>query len=511
MLFARTIRRKMIVGLVTLVVMLLTLSLVGISGLISYRNLVRELDATLNESPNRHRLSDRVAELFDLSNRPIDRIWQKDLRSSILKVENSVADYRRKLENLPPSRGVLQRRLPTDSRLLEVDQSLQRLTRMSALPETEPSYEKISEFFVSEIGNLNSHVHYLPDHQEGIYSSLREARSRYRLQFRWILWTSLLVLLVFLGLGYYGYKGVFSPLQKLHEGAVRVAQGDFDYRLKLETHDEMSELADAFNRMTSRFQEIAANLDHQVQERSKQLVRSERLACIGFLAAGVAHEINNPLSAIGMAAESVAGRFPELSSSLDDEDRAVVLQYLQMIQKETVRCQQITDKLLDFARGQGSQRTHCDLTQIVLDVQSMVQHMSKFQGRNVVFDPPGSCFAFVNGPEIKQVVLNLVANGLESMSEKGTLEISLREMTDQFALEFRDDGCGMTAEVQEHLFEPFFTQRRTGKGTGLGLSISHRIIADHEGRMEVHSDGPGKGSTFTIHLPRDAGKIEQAA
>jgi len=494
----------MIVGLVTLVVMLLTLSIVGISGLISYRNLVRELDATLNKAPDRNRLFHHVAELCD-------RESKSGLRARILKVENSVSDYRRKLENLPPSQSNLERSAVTNSFLSSVDSSLERLGRASSVAETAISNKKIPVEFDAEIIHLLSLLQNLPEHRKGIDDSLTEARSRYRMQFRWILWTSSLVLVVFLGLGYYGYKGVFSPLQKLHEGAVRVAQGDFDYRLELHTHDEMSELADAFNRMTTRFQEIASNLDHQVQERSKQLVRSERLASIGFLAAGVAHEINNPLSAIGMAAESVEGRLTDFSSNLDDADGAVALKYLQMIQKETSRCQQITNKLLDFSRGQGTQRTPCDLTQIVLDVQSMVQHMSKFQGRTVDFQPQGRCVAFVNGPEIKQVVLNLVANSLESMSDKGTLKISMREMTDQFVLEFRDDGCGMTTEVQKHIFEPFFTQRRTGKGTGLGLSISHRIIADHEGRMEVHSDGPGKGSTFTIQLPRKMGKTGQAA
>jgi signal transduction histidine kinase len=267
----------------------------------------------------------------------------------------------------------------------------------------------------------------------------------------------------------------------------------------------MAELAESFNKMTERFQATTRDLDRKVRERSKQLVRSERLAGIGFLAAGVAHEINNPLQAMGMAAESLQTRMSELLADAPQDETSIVNTYLGLIQSETERCQQITRRLLDFARGQdNTTRTRVDLTQVVREVLSMVHHMSKFQDRRIVFPEDRPCFAEVNGPEIKQVVLNLVSNALESMNANGTLKISLREEMDQVALYFTDDGCGMTRDVIENLFEPFFTQRRDGKGTGLGLSISQRIIGDHGGTIEAKSEGPGKGSTFVVHLPRRA-------
>jgi signal transduction histidine kinase len=289
-----------------------------------------------------------------------------------------------------------------------------------------------------------------------------------------------------------------------------VAQGDFNYRLEFTRQDEMKELADAFNSMTSRFQEIRGDLDRQVRERIKQLIRSERLAGIGFLAAGVAHEINNPLSAIAMAAESLAERESELTSS-DPTETEIARQYLKMIDREAGRCQRITRKLLDFARGNGDTSAYHDLTTIVNDVLGVLRHMSRYSDRTVRFTSTAPCVLEINGPEIQQVVMNLVSNGLEAMDAGGVMTIEITEQADQVTLSVIDDGCGMTAEVIENLFEPFFTQRRDGRGTGLGLSISHRIVADHGGTIDVESPGPGRGSTFRVKLPRRAAQREAAA
>jgi two-component system, NtrC family, sensor kinase len=289
-----------------------------------------------------------------------------------------------------------------------------------------------------------------------------------------------------------------------------VAQGDFNYRLKFTRQDEMKELADAFNSMTSRFQEIRGDLDRQVCERIKQLIRSERLAGIGFLAAGVAHEINNPLSAIAMAAESLVDRESRLAGS-DPSETEIARQYLRMIEREAFRCQRITRKLLDFARGNGDTCACHDLTAIVNDVLGVVRHMSRYGDRAVRFLRTSPCLLEINGPEIQQVVMNLVSNGLEAMDAGGTMTIDIAEQTDEVTLVVTDDGCGMTPQVIENLFEPFFTQRRNGRGTGLGLSISHRIVGDHGGTIEVESPGPGRGSTFRVRLPRRAIKREAAA
>jgi len=189
----------------------------------------------------------------------------------------------------------------------------------------------------------------------------------------------------------------------------------------------------------------------------------------------------------------------------------ITRQYLQMIQREAFRCQRITQKLLDFARGNADACTRHDLTAIVNDVLGVVRHMSRYGDRTIRFTRSTPCYLEINGPEIQQVVMNLVSNGLEAMESGGTMTIAITEQTDQVTLCVTDDGCGMTSEVIDNLFEPFFTQRRNGRGTGLGLSISHRIICDHGGAIEVESPGPGKGSTFRVRLPRRAAKGSVAA
>jgi signal transduction histidine kinase len=286
----------------------------------------------------------------------------------------------------------------------------------------------------------------------------------------------------------------------------------------------MAELAKALNDMTARFQEIRDDLDRQVQVRTKQVVRSEQLASVGFLAAGVAHEINNPLASIAMCAESLEGRFRE---TLDENDsrQAVVANYLRMIQNEAFRCKGITEKLLDFSRTGPVKRENADLGELIRGVIEMLRHLGKYQRKQIAFDSAAAVVAEVNPQEMKQVVLNLLTNALDSLDDGGIVRVHLESTGDgpnfrghrpgtaaqqwsamvdengtvplaapRYAvLTVADNGCGMTSDVQEHLFEPFFTRR--------GLSITYRIIADHGGAIEAHSAGVGQGSTFRVRLP----------
>jgi two-component system NtrC family sensor kinase len=134
----------------------------------------------------------------------------------------------------------------------------------------------------------------------------------------------------------------------------------------------------------------------------------------------------------------------------------------------------------------------------VLDV---TKHLQNSKGKTIQIAEEAPIQAWINGEEIRSVVLNLVVNGLDSMDEGGKLTIRLREVDNRAELRFQDSGCGMSQEVLENIFEPFFTMNRTGKGTGLGLTISHRIIQQHGGEIEATSEGQGKGSCFIVRLP----------
>jgi two-component system, NtrC family, sensor kinase len=304
------------------------------------------------------------------------------------------------------------------------------------------------------------------------------------------------------------YKWFADPLQVLVAGSRQVAAGNYEHRIQLNARDELGELAVAMNAMTDGFREIRDDLDRQVQERTNQVVRSEQLASVGFLAAGVSHEINNPLASIALCSESLEGRLQELLEGAPAEraeDVKVVRSYLQMIQREAFRCKQITEKLLDFARRGDSQRHATDLRELAAGVLEMVQHLGQYQDKRLELLPGPPALAAVNPQEMKQVVLNLVTNALESVDAGGRVTLAIERASDHNSdrarIVIQDNGCGMTDEVRKHLFEPFFTRRRSGQGTGLGLSITHRIVAEHRGQIDATSEGPGKGSRFVVSLP----------
>ena len=360
----------------------------------------------------------------------------------------------------------------------------------------------------SRIERLKYTVMRLPKElHEDFYDVLNMSKSQDQIS-RVIVWTSALTVLAMLcGLMALFHRWVLYPVRLLQRGVRRVARGSFDYKIDLNSGDEMQDLAGAFNEMTARISMTYADLERQVQERSRQLVRSERLAGVGFLAAGVAHEINNPLASIAFCSEALENRIEELTNGPDHPDHRVISNYLKMIQEEAFRCKNITEKLLDFARCNDIKRERTDLVGLIQGVADMIRHIGKYRGKTIVFQPKEAIVAHVDGQEIKQVVLNLMVNALESMDAGGLLRIETRYNQGMAEVIFHDNGCGIAPDVLENIFEPFFTRRRDGKGTGLGLSITHRIVSQHHGEITATSPGEGMGSTFRVSLPIHASEI----
>ena len=293
---------------------------------------------------------------------------------------------------------------------------------------------------------------------------------------------------------------IFRPLTKLIDGSRQVATGDFDFRIQLAGNDEMSELADAMNNMTEQFQIIRKDLHQEVEQRTIQMVRSEKMASVGFLAAGVAHEINNPLQSIALCAESLEQRLED-HSIVDSEGITAAKKYLRMIQDEAFRCKGITSQLLDLSRKGDETEENTDLRELIQVVVDMVVTLTKSQMKQITFEDCKSVMVVANPQEIKQVILNLINNAMESVDAGGHIRLKLRICDGMAEITVSDNGCGMTDEVRQQLFEPFFTQRRHGQGTGLGLTIAYGIVEHHGGRMEANSDGPGSGSQFRVLLP----------
>ncbi len=512
------IRLKLLLGLGLLVAVVAILSGSGLIATYSYRNLVNGLSWRVSELPLAAELSRNVSDLritigelrglqvdtFPVSRQELVpmrvRMVRDQFRSQLDQVDQTLSDYRDHLADehqADPHMADHQREHET---LRKIEAQLTRIRAANRTTDWAVDNVKVGWLDV-ELERLQVLASELPSHLQTKLAGLsREVRGRNAVLMlsAWAATASAgLLFLVFMQLS---YRWIFRPLRTLVAGSRRVAAGEFSYRIQLDTHDEMAELAKAMNDMTARFQEIRDDLDHQVKLRTQQAVRNEQLASVGFLAAGVAHEINNPLASIAMCAESLEGRLSETVGG-DDPNQAVVHSYLRMIQEEAFRCKGITEKLLDFSRVGPGKRQNTELGELVQGVVAMLSHLGKYQHKHIEFAPNDPVVAEVNPQEMKQVVLNLLSNALDSLDDGGAVRITLQIQRGYAVLTVVDNGCGMTPEVLSHVFEPFFTRRRSGQGTGLGLSITHRIIADHGGDIEAHSAGTGHGSTFRVRVP----------
>ncbi len=303
------------------------------------------------------------------------------------------------------------------------------------------------------------------------------------------------------------YRGVMAPIRRMRDGVRRIASGRFDERLSLTSPAEFLQVAEAFNHMAAELQSLYDTLDKQVREKSRELVRSERLASVGFLAAGVAHEINNPLNIISGYAELTLRR---LRRDRPDGVDADLEKALQIVRDETFRCKQITTKLLSLSAGRENSRERVSLRQVVDDVASMLAGLKPYRDRHVHVDMPdgSACDVTGNETELKQVVLNLAINALEAVApDVGEVHFGGSRQDGLVHLVVRDNGRGMTPEVLEHVFEPFFTRGRAPgtHGCGLGMSITHAIIEAHGGRIRAESEGANRGSRFLVELPAYSG------
>ncbi|MEX2139786.1 MAG: HAMP domain-containing sensor histidine kinase [Pirellulales bacterium] len=528
--FRWPIRNKLLVGITLLLVIVVTLSASGFRGIYAYRGLVKSLRARADELPLATTLLQQVSDLRATVAGARTEQWGPDLPAESLDLglnEQFKSRFDAAAQTLQEYRDQLLAD-EADDRIGDIgnEEEVARqirwaLDRVTALTKgAEWGLDELKhDALGAELEQLQTLAAELPSHLHRRLGVLAgEVRTQYRSLIALLALTTLsaaALLAVFIQLF---YRWVFRPLRALVRGSRRVAGGDFAYRIELASRDEMAELADAMNDMTARFQAIRDDLDRQVQLRTKQVVRSEQLASVGFLAAGVAHEINNPLASIAMCAESLESRLAEfctvgqtflsaepgrqecLPHSFADQLQ-VMKHYLQMIQSEAFRCKGITEKLLDFSRIGEVKHQNTELRELVEGVIEMVRHLGKYQDRKIELRESQPIIAQVNVQEVKQVVLNLITNALDSLDSRGTLSIQLERVDDKAELLFSDDGCGMTDEVLAHLFEPFFTRRRGGQGTGLGLSIVYRIVTDHGGQIDAESDGPGRGSRFRITLP----------
>jgi two-component system, NtrC family, sensor kinase len=236
---------------------------------------------------------------------------------------------------------------------------------------------------------------------------------------------------------------------------------------------------------------------HRVQG---QILQSEKLAAIGQLAAGVMHEINNPLATISACVAAIGGRLPARAG----DAAGAVAEYLEIIDREVDRCTRIVDGLLDFSRPKPTPRQPVALNALVEETLFLLKHHQRFKRLRVVRAlEPGLPETIGSQEQLIQVLMALMLNALDAMEQGGELTVRTGRgagRTDEVMVEIQDTGTGIPPADQTKIFEPFYTTKPPGRGTGLGLSICYGIVADHRGRIEVDS-APGRGAVFRVHLP----------
>ncbi len=436
------IRAKLFVGICLLVLVVAILAGSGLVSTYSYRDLVNSLSWRVSELPVAAEISRHVGDLrITLSelrglrtNTFADahrdqvpfrvRMCRDQFRQQLNEVKETLARYRDQLEHEQQA----------DARMADIDRERKTAGKIAdALAKVNEANcdedwmldDVKVDWLDVELENLQLLSAELPSHlHKKLAGFADEVRGQYRMLINGTWAMTIMAVLLFAIFMHLFYRWIFLPLRVLVAGSRRVAGGDFDYRIYLATNDEMSELAEAMNGMTARFQAIRDDLDRQVQERTRQVVRAEQMASVGFLAAGVAHEINNPLASIAMCAESLETRISGLLDAKNPQ-HAIVENYLRMIQTEAFRCKEITEKLLDFSRIGPVQRQDTDLGELIQGVIDMVGHIGKYQGKHIKFNRGEKVIAFISPQEIKQVVLNLLTNALDSLDDDGAVRIEL--------------------------------------------------------------------------------------
>jgi signal transduction histidine kinase len=285
------------------------------------------------------------------------------------------------------------------------------------------------------------------------------------------------------------------PLSRLAEKAKQIARGDYKERADESSPDEVGALGREFNAM-------AAALD----EREQRLVRSERLAAVGKIAAQITHEVRNPLSSIGLNAEMLEEEVGALEGPPAQVEEA--RQLVRAIVKEVDRLTEITEQYLRFARLPRPKLEREDLRQIVASLCAFLRQ--EMDGRGVAVEveaPPDLPLVSADEHQLRQALLNLLRNAGEAMAGGGRLTLTMGSDDKLVTLRIRDSGQGIAPEHLAKIFDPFFSTKE--HGTGLGLALTQQIVVEHGGSIDVES-APGQGTTFTVRLPVAMGEPARA-
>ncbi len=310
-----------------------------------------------------------------------------------------------------------------------------------------------------------------------------------------------LLLLLIIGSALYLSRLLTIPLKELTESAHKIGEGHLDTPVPRLTKDEIGQLAQAFDEMRVRLKDSYEHLEERVQQRTEelrkaqfQIMHQEKMASLGLLAAGIAHEIGNPLTSISSLIQLLKRR------AKDEETR----EYLNTVLEHINRISSIVRELVDFSRPRSEVEQPTDVNQVIQSAVGIVRfdkRAKKIQ-LDVELDPHLPSVTLVPD-QLQQVVLNILMNALDAMEQQGDrLRVRSYRRNRHIVIEIEDNGMGIPKEHLSRIFEPFFTTKPVGKGTGLGLTVSYGIIQKFGGDILVDSQ-EGQGTRFTIVLPVD--------
>jgi two-component system NtrC family sensor kinase len=288
---------------------------------------------------------------------------------------------------------------------------------------------------------------------------------------------------------------IAAPIRRLEKITKRIAKGDFSETIEEKGKDELASLAISFNLMAGQLKHALRSLENTIQQlkdKQAQLVEAEKLAAVGKLAAGIAHEINNPLTSVLTFSNLMLEQCPREDPRYDK---------LRLMARETDRARNIVRQLLSFGREVVLKPQTIDLNAVISDVLDSLTNQDAFKGIELTKDfannlPP----LYADPAQISQVAVNMLLNAIHAITPPGSIGVATRSSGGFAEIVFSDSGSGISEEHLGRIFDPFFTTKDMTKGTGLGLAVSYGIIKKHNGDIEV-SSVVGKGTTFTVRLP----------
>lgn len=290
-----------------------------------------------------------------------------------------------------------------------------------------------------------------------------------------------------------------APLESLSAAVRKVAKGNFDVNVDIKSRDEIGQLSNSFNDMADELMERERSL----KSAQLALVQSEKMAAVGTLSAGLAHEVKNPLSA-------VLGYTQLSMRKLEQPD--VIKQHLETIESETRRCNEIIGNLMQFSRQEKGEFDDLEINEVVEKSVGIVDHQLGLNNVQVAMDlAPDIPRIIGNANQLQQVLMNLAINAQQAMDpDGGTVDIATYFDDENVYISVSDTGPGISQEVAEKIFEPFFTTKSAGQGTGLGLSVTYGIIRDHHGDIRVEQSDGG-GARFVVQLPLELSREDAAS